>query len=163
MIEENAPPGWTYRLEDGFCRNSMAFATARAFGVPAEIIDRAFQIQQEYDLKLQTLGLPGGRGCIFTERNAECREDSREYSVDTLTGLLRTIAEKSGDLLLSSMVHVIGHGHHPPPVTEGKSAVYLLLKTKRGACSRETSSKDEVTCLSCNCSVGWLFFQWYLI
>jgi hypothetical protein len=130
-------PQWTYHLEDGFCRNSMAFATARKFGVSGELIERALEIQQEYDRKLQLLGL--ACGASDNDGSANSGDNSRDgffvsedYSIESLTSLLRSVTEQSKHLLLSPTIHIIRHGCHPPPTTEGKSAVYVLLKHKPG-------------------------------
>jgi DNA mismatch repair ATPase MutS len=40
---------WTYRLEDGRCTNSMAMTTARAYGIPPAILDRAEQLASVFD------------------------------------------------------------------------------------------------------------------
>ncbi len=42
-------PVWTYRLEDGFCEDSMALYTAEAQGVPPGILKRAKHLTMVFD------------------------------------------------------------------------------------------------------------------
>jgi predicted GIY-YIG superfamily endonuclease len=37
---------WTYKVEDGICTDSLALITAERFGLPAEIIQRAEELQE---------------------------------------------------------------------------------------------------------------------
>lgn len=39
-------PAWTYTLEDGMCRDSLALHTAQVFGIPMRIIKRAEELQK---------------------------------------------------------------------------------------------------------------------
>ena len=40
---------WTYRMEDGVCRDSLALVTAARFGLPETIIRRAAAFSESFD------------------------------------------------------------------------------------------------------------------
>jgi DNA mismatch repair ATPase MutS len=40
---------WSYLLEDGKCTNSMALSTAKDYGIPNEVLERASELIDEFD------------------------------------------------------------------------------------------------------------------
>lgn len=42
---------WTYKLNAGRCVDSMALETARSYGIPTSIIERAIELGRMYDTK----------------------------------------------------------------------------------------------------------------
>ena len=42
-------PRWTFTLEDGMCTDSMASHTARSYGLPSQLIDRAEELADHFD------------------------------------------------------------------------------------------------------------------
>ncbi|CEL93038.1 unnamed protein product [Vitrella brassicaformis CCMP3155] len=57
-VEVNDATGdvrWTYRLEDGICVDSLALATAKKFGLPKTVLDRAETLLNQFD---ETVRMP---------------------------------------------------------------------------------------------------------
>jgi len=55
---------WTYKLEDGECRDSLALVTAKHFGVPEKVLDRAKVLKEE----ITTVPHLNGRNVAHTKR-----------------------------------------------------------------------------------------------
>ncbi len=49
IVRENEPPLFTYKLEVGHARDSLAFVVARMAGVSSSLIDDAKEIKKMYD------------------------------------------------------------------------------------------------------------------
>ena len=100
---------WTYRLEDGVYRDSMALMTAARFGLPESILARA-----------ETLGEYLPDKISHTGENVEpaAAHDSSECGLADLT---QTVREIAGVETVS-----IPPLWSPPSYLEGRSCVYLL-------------------------------------
>jgi hypothetical protein len=117
---------WTYRMEDGVCRDSLALVTAARFGLPETIIRRAAAFSESFDdekprpskdfeeyTPLTTpLHLRNGR-----QQAASVHEITLERAV--------AIAQKVTGTNASS-VHQIPPIFYPPPSLEGRSCLYIL-------------------------------------
>lgn len=109
---------WTYKLEDGVCKDSMALVTAKKFGLPDEVIGRAREFQG-------LVGLGGGRD--GREENNKGEEEvvvTRELGdvpildLGAACNVLETASNSSAISLPAKFT--------PPPYLEGRSCVYIL-------------------------------------
>ena len=106
-------PEWSYRLESGTCTDSMAIVTARAFGLPESIVQRAEALQGKYDSNQGSVHAPIPvkkvlNDLINLHKSREEVKSELEVDNETIT-----------------VVH-IPHGSVVPSSLEGHSCVYVL-------------------------------------
>jgi hypothetical protein len=105
---------WTYRLEDGYCTNSLALVTAARFGLPEDILQRA-----------TFFGSSIFQGVESNESRAECvlsngENDRVEKGLHCAIRLAEDILGQQGSAIR------IPPQWSAPPVLEGRSCVYIL-------------------------------------
>ncbi|CAE7574957.1 MSH1, partial [Symbiodinium microadriaticum] len=150
-------PAWTYCLEDGSCTNSMAFITARAFGITSSLIDRALEIQRAFDHESNMTGILEATKSIANSVSGEGDHDNK-YSVERVSRVLREEVvndESLGSLLHSSSISVVRDGHFTSPLSEGRSAVYVLIKRECKHASDwdwNQSMRNGKPCPNCSCA-----------
>jgi MutS domain V len=126
-VEGSIPYNWTYRLEDGVCRDSMALITAAKFGLPAEVLHRA-----------ETLG------SYLPEAIANSSDDDSINGVASwpLNGAQEVNGDRNGlamamnsaeiaqsvlqDVTGQQLATIPAQWNVPPALAEGTSCVYML-------------------------------------
>lgn len=135
---------WTYVLEDGKCTDSMAMTTARAYGIPLEIIERAEELGHIFDQVCRrgseelvddsvapaSMDQPG-----LTSPNGGGGDDSLSVPPGPLhhaSARLVEIVEEyrrnspEGLSAPNAFLYTVGENQDPPPSLEGYSCVYIL-------------------------------------
>ncbi|GMH85492.1 hypothetical protein TL16_g10248, partial [Triparma laevis f. inornata] len=104
---------WCYELEEGVCDDSMAIATARRFGLPEEVVNRAIEFGKlvTQDGKVGDADLPG----LNTASTSTATVD-----LPTAKKILSKHAPNSPTCI------DINAAMLPPPSLEGRSCVYVL-------------------------------------
>jgi Mismatch repair ATPase (MutS family) len=122
VIEEEDDFRWTYKLEDGICKDSRALKTASQFGIPDTIILRAKDFSSHLKAQKFDHDLPSSNQHVFTTagKNGN-RDDAFNYHGDLTTSITSLVEEVSG-----SQVVFIQPRWTPPPSLEGCSIVYVL-------------------------------------
>ena len=115
-VNDNNEVEWCYELESGVCDDSMAIATARRFGLPEDVVNRAIEFG-----KFVT---PDGK---VGEGLNEATGKAVTVDFTTAKGVLSKFA---GD---DSTCVDVGSEMLPPPSLEGRSCVYILkIPAKNG-------------------------------
>ena len=129
-------PQWTYCLEDGVCTDSMAIVTARAFGLPDSLLERATTLGAIFDDQVPCVE---GKETLCVNLNGD---DPPNASIiapkegETIKGLLQGVMEahiaqsvaslpSSDGLGLYDIVY-IPHDSVAPAYLEGQSCLYVL-------------------------------------
>ena len=110
---------WTYELEDGVCRDSMALVTAAQFGVPAHVLERAEDFSDH---------LPDGRAVAHSASIEVEQVGTQDYEQEM------TEPNSGGDRIISIAERLTGQkvpvsiapNYIPPPSLVGKSCLYIL-------------------------------------
>jgi hypothetical protein len=116
---------WTYRLEDGICRDSLALLTAAKFGLPSDVLRRAEALGSFLPEALDS-GDDGTNGLSSWPVNG-----AQKVNGD-LNGSVKQI--NSAELAQSVLKDVTGQQiatipamwNVPPALAEGTSCVYML-------------------------------------
>ena len=112
---------WTYQLEDGRCVDSMAWFTARKYGIPETILERARVLGGEFDQTCRGGGREGGgKGWRGEGRTLEGAE---EVLTDVLQRFYSSSSSSSSSL--PSFLRV-PPGFDPSPSLEGSACLYIL-------------------------------------
>lgn len=136
----------------------MAFVTAKAFGIPSALIDRALEIQRYCDSRSPVVVEEDLNASNFINSKTDLQDcDSTRYSIERLRSVIQD--EVVGDeslypLLLYPSVNVVRSGFHPSPEAAGSSSVYILINrlcTKREKASSAMASGEY--CRGCSCAV----------
>ena len=106
--------GWTYKLEDGVCSDSMALVTARDFGISVEILRRAQELEQY---------LPASELINVGENNVSTapsihNETPQQFNLKTAASFAESIT--------GSRWTFIPQRWNVHPSFSGKPAVYIL-------------------------------------
>ena len=112
-------PTWTYKIEEGWIEDSMAFETATQFGVSSELIQRALELKSSIK---SNQSLPRATTVLDIP--------SEKYSVSVLRTFLSDCLQRMPVLqthLRTQHFTVIPFGFIPPPFLERSSCVYLLI------------------------------------
>jgi len=139
---------WTFRMEDGVSADSLALVTAKKFGMPQAIIDRASHFAKELGGgggggggggSYGSYGRYGGSGIGGTLKTHRAKSvvDMLERVCVTGVGKGRRVVKEptannnannnnSGDDATAGGAVMIGPGSTAPPFLEGKSCVYVL-------------------------------------
>jgi hypothetical protein len=107
---------WTYRLEDGYCTNSLALVTAARFGLPDEILQRA---------KFFGSGSSTFKDMENNESLPDCVPSNGEKD-RVENGLHRAIRFAEDILGQQGTAIRIPPQWSAPPALEGRSCVYIL-------------------------------------
>jgi len=99
---------WTYKLNDGVCRDSRALHTANYFGVPKRVIERAEILRDSLD------SVPNG-----PQESKSYNGSSQLSDYDRVKAIAETVLERSGV--------VINFEDSSPPALESRSIVYILI------------------------------------
>ena len=104
---------WTYRLEDGVCRDSMALVTAKRFGLPRHVIDRAEELSQ-------FLSDPGNsaKSQPSLTVNSDAKQSKNQARLLDIARLAEKITEQRS--------YSVPPKWNPPASLDGKSSVYVL-------------------------------------
>jgi DNA mismatch repair ATPase MutS/predicted GIY-YIG superfamily endonuclease len=122
ITEEGRDFRWTYKLEDGICKDSRALKTAAQFGIPDVILHRAEEFSTHLKAKkLGTSTSPNTTSLMpildsFGDNNEKLNDDE-----DITTSMISVMEEVSG-----SQAVLIKPRWTPPPSLEGSSVVYIL-------------------------------------
>ena len=120
-----ASPAWTYTLEDGVCRESLAVVTAREYGIPEDLLARAEALALHYD------GRPGGpaaAGGAEGEPGGAAASGARPEGAAALLGAAVEAAER----MLGGTFSLVPEGFDAPPALEGLSCVYVIAAREPG-------------------------------
>jgi len=125
---------WTYRLEDGVCHDSLATVTARRFGLPDDIIQRADELglylSSSHVEDISTPDVETAVEDLSIENEIQEEEEDQGSDVVVQKRLLEltnfkdvlTLAQESTNL----PVIMIPRKANPPPALTNKSCVYVL-------------------------------------
>ena len=141
---------WTYKLEDGICTDSLALYTAKLYGLPDQIINRASALSDLFEEKCrprfdyqqnsvdELLNDRKQNENHLNDENqlsssfADSSDMSDSYSQELIKSASRTY---SLDLILPSIASLLGlkdtpltiHSKKLPPISfEGQACVYIL-------------------------------------
>jgi len=117
---------WTYQLEDGRCVDSMAWFTARKYGIPEAILERARVLGGEFDQACRGGGRVGGR----EGWRGECRtlEGAEEVLTDILQRFYSSSSSSSSSLPPSLPPFLrVPSGFDPSSSLEGNACLYILF------------------------------------
>lgn len=139
---------WTYKLEEGICKESLAFHTAKQFDIDNTILERANDLLKIYDQTFTN----NNSSQLFDnsssyhqlkigENNDEIQESNdslnmkkniiknkkEEMKLNEINLLLNEISSSCNISLDSSIV--IPNNYNPPPLLQGRSVVYVLFIT----------------------------------
>lgn len=105
---------WTYRLEDGVCTDSMALVTAKQFGVPESVLERAEAFWKD-------------RPALSATDSAQVTPDEPDATVLD-TEALRTRAQviRIAERIIGQQGVLVAPKWEAPPYVEGMSTVYVL-------------------------------------
>jgi MutS domain V len=130
-VEGDASYEWTYRLEDGVCRDSLATLTAKRFGLPCEIIERADELG-EYLSPSHPIDAMQMLHEESKYENAHVGRSGMDSVNDVPNGTTTseaisfkkviTLAQESTNLPAIT----IPRKANPPPALANKSCVYIL-------------------------------------
>mmetsp|Transcript_8180 Transcript_8180/g.15395 ORF Transcript_8180/g.15395 Transcript_8180/m.15395 type:complete len:1426 (-) Transcript_8180:2488-6765(-) len=122
VIEEDDDFRWTYKLEDGICKDSKALKTASQFGIPDSIILRAENFSSHLKAQKFEDDLLPNRDC-FAVGQANMKSAAVEFNndVDFTASIVSLAEEVSG-----SQAVFIKPRWTPPPSLEGCSIVYVI-------------------------------------
>ena len=123
----------TWKIVDGVCTESLAYQVAEKYGVPSDIVDRAYQLSLDLDLggateKEEEEKEVRGRGPPPPPAPASVEEaPTFEQGVGVLLGLAEEVA--SGEPARGSLRAVrLERGSCPPPSAVGFSCLYVLTR-----------------------------------
>jgi predicted GIY-YIG superfamily endonuclease len=120
---------WTYRLEDGVCNDSLATVTAKRFGLPTEIIQRADELGRYLsssrvdDQRIYHEETFVNDAGVASEKNGNGSSMEGTPVLDNITfQQVLILAEQSANLPAIA----IPRKANPPPSLANKSCVYIL-------------------------------------
>ncbi len=117
MVEKYSTEGvmkWTYKLEDGICSDSLALKTARDFGIPRTVLERAAEFSAQPSIRPSN-----------DFQHSSTNTPDPDNSTKSLN--LKTIADILLDIIpVKRRIDKIPAGWSPPPSLEGHSCVYVL-------------------------------------
>ncbi|KAL7568419.1 hypothetical protein ACA910_012136 [Epithemia clementina (nom. ined.)] len=118
---------WTYLLEDGVCRDSMALVTAAQFGVPSKVLQRAeYFLHHWHD---QQSSFPNSSEVYKSGREEEDGEVADTFKNDPDQDTILALAE---ELTGQKPVADVPANWIPPPHLQGKSCLYILKIPRDG-------------------------------
>ena len=133
---------WNYSLEDGICTDSMAFQTAKKYGISKDIIERAQVLGNIFDkvcrlnnktsieyenllINQQTQSNQSNinevNNSMMNEIIINMNEIMKTYNLNDIIPIVATVSELTIEDTL-----IINHDEDPPPFFEGKSCLYVL-------------------------------------
>jgi len=125
---------WTYKMQDGFCSNSLALVTAAKFGLPDSILQRAkfFGSTLDDEQSINDLARNENDSELEQEEYDDAHQESHESN-----GKSGTPSEKKKSLQQAMYIAEEIVGKHErairippqwtsPPALEGRSCVYIL-------------------------------------
>jgi predicted GIY-YIG superfamily endonuclease len=122
VIEEGDDFRWTYKLEDGICKDSRALKTASQFGIPNAIILRAEEFSSHMKAqKFENVLLPKNQSLVIGEGNNQNTDYAFNDDGNLTASITSLIEEVSG-----SQSVFIKPRWTPPPSLEGCSIVYVM-------------------------------------
>jgi DNA mismatch repair ATPase MutS/predicted GIY-YIG superfamily endonuclease len=107
-------PLWTYRIQDGRCTDSLALHTARTYGIPQGVLERAEELAMVWD----------GAKATFPARDTSSQEplgEKQDLSMSDAESIIMKVTGCSEGALIR-----IPSGYDPPPQLEGQSLLYIL-------------------------------------
>ena len=112
---------WTYQLEDGRCLDSMAWYTARKYGIPETILERARVLGGNFDETCRGGGREGGR------EGGRTLEGVEEVLTDVLERYYGSSSFSSSRPPSFPPFHRVSSGFDPSPSLEGNACLYILF------------------------------------
>lgn len=113
--DESEAYRWTYRLEDGVCRDSMALVTAARFGLPEAVLARAEALGEH--LSGETTCSPAGSG----EKQRHEKGSPSQNALNELVRLFPVVRQ-----VVSTEPITIPPLWSSPSSLEGRSCLYIL-------------------------------------
>jgi len=116
---------WTYQLEDGRCLDSMAWYTARKYGIPETILERARVLGGDFDEACR-----GGAGKGRKEGGKEggrTLEGAEEVLRDVLQRYYSSPSSVSSIPPSFPSFHRVLPSFDPSPSLEGSACLYILF------------------------------------
>ena len=121
---------WTYRLEDGVCHDSLATVTAKRFGLPTEIIQRADELGRHLSSSPVDDHQMDRDETLVEDVVVPSKKNGHGSSMEVTPAVLDTtsfqqvliLAEQSANLPAIT----IPQKANPPPSLANKSCVYIL-------------------------------------
>jgi DNA mismatch repair ATPase MutS len=107
---------WTFRMEDGFCTDSMALMTAAQFGLPAAIIERAEELAEFVPASVilaSSVSTEDKENVLV--HDSKRQQDGRGRVVDIL------------ESMTDHPIVTIPPSYFPPASFDGRSSVYILV------------------------------------
>ena len=92
---------WTYQLEDGQCKDSMALATAKYCGIDTEVLKQAAQLQKEFDSHCRPSLFNPSAGSLYLNSTPDEPDEEGADKEDDMKAV-GDLAEKGGDAKISS-------------------------------------------------------------
>ena len=118
----------TWRIVPGTCMETLAFQVAEEYGVPTEIVQRAYDLSvvsaghslaEEKPPRLQSKPEPAAE-----RKQGATGEPTFERGLQFMKGVVKAFEEESNN---SASVQILTTGEVPPPSSIGFSCVYLLV------------------------------------
>jgi hypothetical protein len=117
---------WTYRMEDGICRDSLALVTAARFGLPENIIRRAAAFSESFS---DEKPLPANNSeenpalttPVYLRNGHQSTALVHEITLERAVTIAQEVTGSD-----TSSVHQIPPIFHSPPSLEGRSCIYIL-------------------------------------
>jgi hypothetical protein len=154
-----------YKIEDGVCLDSMAFETARRFGLPSAFLSRASLYGQYYDQLYSRDILVDSSSLLLSSSDSDDTDTDKpsyateavchdkkspvlwSYDISSLKSLVEDVIthHACNEWLLREDVLLIPSDRVPSPALEGRSCVYILLIsiTFKAESNRLESSQDQ--------------------
>lgn len=117
---------WTYKMDDGFCKNSLALVTAAKFGLPQSVLERAkffgTSLNETDDVSVMVDPTEDEDDTSLSAGETSSNKDSKgEHSLQRAT----YFAEQISGVEPGRSIRIPPHWTCPPAL-EGCSCVYIL-------------------------------------
>jgi hypothetical protein len=141
---------WTYKIEEGWIEDSMAFETATQFGVSSALIQRALELKTSlsYLRSLPSSASLSSVSAVAVTTTAVSSEDRHSETITSLRSFLSDLLQRTPALQphLRSQTHSITFvpfGCVPPPFLERSCCVYLLLLRTAASANDSNGSSNS--------------------
>lgn len=126
LEEEDGSYKWTYRLENGVCKDSLALVTAARFGVPDEIIRRAEELAQFLPEAVHVTHseIPVNDEVFKPKARQVSSNEGITKGQDDLE--FQRVAAMAEELMGQSSISIPPRWSAPPALCTNKSCVYVI-------------------------------------
>ncbi|CAJ1966258.1 unnamed protein product [Cylindrotheca closterium] len=127
LEEDDGSYKWTYRLEDGVCKDSLALVTAARFGVPDEIIRRAEELAQ-YLPEAGNVAIPQIEGQDAADQPTTHQQGRSTESATTKQDDIefRRAIDMAEELTGQPSISIPPRWSAPPALCSNQSCVYVM-------------------------------------